>query len=158
MTRCDEIEFWPFDGRRLTAEQRDRFKHCAQATRVQAMRDVMSGVLSSLRDALMGGWHIARASGSWAAAAASRQWQAHVERRRRRAAIRELGALDDRMLKDIGLGRSEIESAICDPQRLMARDRAVVRRYQCVARVGTAAGPRDAIKRATAPLIDRSAA
>jgi uncharacterized protein YjiS (DUF1127 family) len=158
MTKCDEIEFWPFDGRRLTAGQRDHFKHCAQAARTQAMHDVLGGVLSSLRAALVGGWHIALASGSWAGAAASRRWQAFVAWRRRRAAIRELGALDDRMLKDIGLGRSEIESVICDPQRLMARDRAVVRRYQCVAHVGTAAGPRDVSKRATAPLIDRSAA
>jgi uncharacterized protein YjiS (DUF1127 family) len=158
MTRCDEIEFGAFDGRRLTAEQRDHFKHCAQAARTQAMRDVVGGVLSSLRDALIGGWHIAHASGSWAAAEASRRWRTFVDWRRRRTAIRELGALDDRMLKDIGLGRSEIESAICDPQRLMARNRAVVRSRPCLAHVGTAAGPREASKRATAPVIDRSAA
>ncbi len=32
--------------------------------------------------------------------------------RRRRAAIAELNALDDQMLKDIGLHRSEIEAAV----------------------------------------------
>ena len=142
----------------MTAEQWDHFKHYAQAARAQAMRDVMGDVLSSLHDALIGGWHVARAFGGWAAAAASRWWQAYVDRRRRRAAIRELGALDDRMLKDIGLGRSEIESAICDPQRLMARNHTVVRSRQCVARAGIAAVARDVSKRATTPLIDRSAA
>lgn len=49
-------------------------------------------------------------------AAAFRKW------RKRRAAIAELHALDDRQLADIGIGRSEIELVVyfagCDPTRL----------------------------------------
>jgi uncharacterized protein YjiS (DUF1127 family) len=158
MTRCDETEFSAFDGRKVSAEEWQHFKRCAQDARTQAMHDLLGGVFCVFRDGVAGGWHAIRTSGYWAAAAASRRWQAYVDRRRRWAAIRELGALDDRMLKDIGLGRSEIESAICDPQRLMARSREVVRSRPCVARAANSASPRNISKRATAPLIDRSAA
>ena len=37
-------------------------------------------------------------------------WHSHQEKRRQRETIRTLQVLDDRMLKDIGLNRSEIES------------------------------------------------
>jgi uncharacterized protein YjiS (DUF1127 family) len=39
-------------------------------------------------------------------------WRAVVLWHKRRRAVRELRALDDRSLRDIGLGRSEIECAV----------------------------------------------
>ena len=39
-------------------------------------------------------------------------WRAIALWRKRRRAVRELRALDDRTLRDIGLGRSEIECAV----------------------------------------------
>lgn len=44
--------------------------------------------------------------------------QSMSERRRQRRAMRELEAMDDYMLKDIGIGRSEIKRAV-----LYGRDR-----------------------------------
>jgi uncharacterized protein YjiS (DUF1127 family) len=39
-------------------------------------------------------------------------WAAHAQQREHRATIRDLRALDDRMLRDIGLGRFEIEARL----------------------------------------------
>jgi uncharacterized protein YjiS (DUF1127 family) len=39
-------------------------------------------------------------------------WQALVRRLRRRQSVAKLRALDDRMLKDIGLKRSQIDSIV----------------------------------------------
>jgi len=50
----------------------------------------------------------------WVRAAATlvAGWRAIALWRKRRRAVRELRALDDRTLRDIGLGRSEIECAV----------------------------------------------
>ena len=66
---------------------------------------------------------------SWAtrpAAALKRWWMAYLTWRLEQAAIAQLGALSDRELKDIGLRRCEIESAV---RREPKCDRAVNRYY-----------------------------
>ena len=42
----------------------------------------------------------------------AREWRSLRLAHRRRVAVAQLGALDDRMLRDIGLRRSEIVSAV----------------------------------------------
>ena len=53
------------------------------------------------------------------AAGAQRLWTAYWDRKARRATLLMLEGLDDRMLRDIGLSRSEIRSAVFggDPAR-----------------------------------------
>ena len=77
---------------------RARIIHRAEAARAQALRDLAGVVLRPLRSAA---WAVAATAGSW--------WRAYALRRERNAAVRELRALDDRTLKDIGVNRCEIE-------------------------------------------------
>ena len=97
-----------FDDRKLTPEQWDAVKrratHNAQAARTQTLRGLFGIVPLALR--------AARAPGRALGAAAGRWWTRYVCWRERRAAVRELAALDDRTLKDLGLHRSEIETVI----------------------------------------------
>src|SRR5712691_7288550 len=116
----DEIDLVVSDGRKLTPEQWDRLKQHvlrqAQVARAQALRDVADGIRATGLELAAGARDIVR---SW--------WKAYALRRERRAAIRALSALDDRSLRDIGLGRSEIESVVYDPERVTARTLAVAR-------------------------------
>jgi uncharacterized protein YjiS (DUF1127 family) len=54
--------------------------------------------------------------GARVGALASRLWGAYSQGRARRVARRELQSLDDRMLKDIGISRGEIEFVVCGHQ------------------------------------------
>jgi uncharacterized protein YjiS (DUF1127 family) len=65
----------------------------------------LSGLATTVR-ILVGRW-IARLR-----AALGREWRAYAIARRRRMAVIQLGAVDDRHLKDIGLRRCEIQSAV----------------------------------------------
>jgi uncharacterized protein YjiS (DUF1127 family) len=135
----------------LSPEEWDHLKRhvteLAQDARSQAFRDLAGGVLSRSQAAARGSLDAVR-----------KRWRAYRLWREHRAAIRALGALDDRMLKDIGLGRSEIASAICDPERLAARALASGRRPQRGARADTRGRPKHVTKPAASPLIDKTAA
>jgi uncharacterized protein YjiS (DUF1127 family) len=96
------------DNRRLTPEQWAELSH-------RVAREAHAARAQSLRTSLRALFGLLRRSGVLArlVAAAAREWWttygAWLERRR---AVRALGALDDRTLKDMGLHRSEIESAV----------------------------------------------
>ena len=86
----------------LTHEQWERRKQQiirrAEVARTQALRGLVGAVLGGLGTA------------AWAVAAtAGKCRRAYALRRERNAAVRELHALDDRTLKDIGITRGEIE-------------------------------------------------
>src|SRR5262245_32312306 len=109
----DDFYFLRFEHRPLTPEQWDLLTRNAvrraHEERVRMLRGVFVAVGAALRRAVMA-----------VAVAASGHWRAYTGWLARRAAIKELGGLDDRVLKDIGLHRSEIESAVYgpDPTRL----------------------------------------
>ena len=93
------------DNRRLTpehwAELSRRVAREAHAARAQSLRTSLRALLGFLRTPVR------------LVAAAAREWRtAYGTWLERRRAIRALGALDDRSLKDMGLHRSEIESAV----------------------------------------------
>jgi uncharacterized protein YjiS (DUF1127 family) len=99
--------------------------------RAQAAR---AGALRELRGALVHPWQAALASAARLVAAAlamaGKAWRAYARWCERRAAVRELHALDDRTLRDIGVSRSEIEWVVSSQEasRLRAATKAVSRR------------------------------
>jgi uncharacterized protein YjiS (DUF1127 family) len=99
----------------LTPDEWDRARQRiigrAQAARARALRDLARAVLRPVET-------LATA----AAAAAGKWWRAYIRRRERNAAVRELRALDDRTLKDIGISRSEIESVVDGQDGTRLRD------------------------------------
>jgi uncharacterized protein YjiS (DUF1127 family) len=152
MRASDDFYFLRFEHRPLTPEQLDRLqRHAERAAkeyRARILRSLGVAALASLRSAAEGGRTIVRALGDRAAAAASRRWRAYAAWRERRAAVRELAALDDRTLKDLGLHRSEIESVVY--RRDAARSPA--RRCPPAARAGARSNRRPA------PSLEKSAA
>jgi uncharacterized protein YjiS (DUF1127 family) len=91
-----------FVSNELTYEQWERRKQQiirrAEVARARALRGFVGAVLRGLGTAARA---VAATAGKW--------WRAYALRRERNAAVRELHALDDRTLKDIGINRSEIE-------------------------------------------------
>ena len=96
------------DYRGLRSDQRQRVTQRVilhpQAARAQAYHDLGGAGMRTLQAAAA----IIRAFAKAVIAAADKWWRAHTIRRARIAAIRELHALDDRTLRDIGVSRSEI--------------------------------------------------
>ena len=81
----------------------------AQAARAQAPHDLGGAGLRTLQAAARGGAAIIRLPAKAVIAEAGNWWRTYTIRRARIAAVRELHALDDRTLGDIGVSRSEIE-------------------------------------------------
>src|SRR5258708_20488598 len=99
----------------LTYEQWERRKQQiirrAEVARAQALRGLVGAVLRGLRTAA---WAVAATAGKW--------WRAYALRRERNSAVRELHALDDRSLKDIGSNRSEVEWVVDGEDATRLRD------------------------------------
>jgi uncharacterized protein YjiS (DUF1127 family) len=117
------------DYRALTPDEwqreRQQILNRAHAARAGAVRD-LGGALAHPWQAVLSG--AAAALGELAAivlATARAGWGAYARWRERRAAVRELHALDDRSLRDIGVSRSEIEWVVWSQQA--ARVRAAVK-------------------------------
>ena len=116
MHASDDFYFLRFEHRPLTPEQLDQLKRAAERAarehRARMLRGLGIAVLASLRSAARGVRGITRALGQRAAAVASAGRSAYAAWRERRAAVKELAALDDRTLRDLGLTRSEIEYVV----------------------------------------------
>ena len=96
------------DNRRLTPEQWvELTRHVAReahAARAQSLRTSLWALLGFLRRSGVVACMVAVVAREW--------WTAYGAWLERRRAVRALGALDDRSLKDMGLHRSEIESVV----------------------------------------------
>ena len=96
------------DYRGLTPDQRKRLmQHVIRDAR--AARTLGGTGLCALQTAAGGGTAVMRALAKAVIAAAGKWWRSYAIQRAHIAAIRELHALDDRTLRDIGVSRSEIE-------------------------------------------------
>ncbi len=108
------------DRRELTPERWELIKAGtlarAHALRAQTLRD-FAVWLANRPAALLRGW--AKAVGAW--------WE-------QRSAVRELQGLDNRTLRDMGIGRSEIEYLVAggDPERRLPKT-VVAKRVPCAA-------------------------
>jgi len=92
------------------------------------------------------------------AATAGKWWRAYALRRERNAAVRELRALDDRTLKDIGINRCEIEWVVDGQDDTRLRDATIAANRSCrrdpAAGTGTALRPQPSARQ----LIKKHAA
>jgi uncharacterized protein YjiS (DUF1127 family) len=147
MRASDEFYFLRFEHRPLTPEQWEHLKlhviRSAQRDRAQALRRMFGGIAASLR-----------AVAGAARGLAGKLWSGYASWHDRRAAVRELGQLDDRTLKDLGLHRSQIESVVYgrDSKRVNEGNIAATLFHKPCTR--PSAGPKPGPKQ----LIDRSAA
>ena|SRR5262245_11513883 len=143
----DENAFY-YNG--LTPDEWDRARQRiigrAQAARARALRDLARAILRPVATLAAA---VAATAGKW--------WRAYALRRERNAAVRELRALDDRTLKDIGINRSEIESVVDGQDGTRLRDATIAnrsRRRDPAAGTATASRPQPSARR----LIKKHAA
>jgi uncharacterized protein YjiS (DUF1127 family) len=126
---------------------RQRIIRRAEAARARALRDLAGAVLRPVQTLATA---VAAVAGKW--------WRAYLRRRERNAAVRELRALDDRTLKDIGINRSEIEWVVDGEDATRLRDATIVAnrsgRRDLTAGTGTALRPQPSARQ----LIKRHAA
>jgi uncharacterized protein YjiS (DUF1127 family) len=157
MVEDDEYSGCTGYDRSLSPEQWQRLKQRvsrrAHAARAQAVRDLLREILLAVRKLAQGGQVLARTLAARGFALAGRWGQAYALWLERRQAIRELGALDDRALKDFGISRSEIESLV------YGRDSPRVSERRIAATLFHMPYDRSCAKKpATKQLIQRSAA
>jgi uncharacterized protein YjiS (DUF1127 family) len=142
-----------FDYRNLTPEEWEQARRgiiCrAQAARTRALRELPGAGLRAMRAIVGGGRDFLRALAALVTARAERWRASYVARRVRRAAVRELAALDDRELKDIGITRSEIESVVYGREvpRPSAKDLASTRSRKPGVRAGADRRPGSLIEK-----------
>jgi uncharacterized protein YjiS (DUF1127 family) len=146
----------------LTSEEweraRQRIIRRAEAARARALRDLAGAVLRLLQVAAGGAVATIRTLATAVAATAGKWWRAYALRRERNAAVRELRALDDRSLKDIGINRGEIEWVVegRDDTRLRDATIAANRSRRRDPAAGTSVTPRP--QPSGRPLIKKRAA
>lgn len=141
------------DFRPLSPEQWERRKQRAiqraHEARAQATGDLARRLGRAVRNVAERGGDLARSFASRAAVMASRWASGYAAWRERRRALRELAALDDRMLRDIGISRSEIESAVYGRDVTRLRDATIAanpRQRWPAAGAGLSAKPRQCAK------------
>ena len=108
MLADDEVNLRLANYRALTPAEREAFRRSV-IRRAYAERDAV------IRAAFRGIWSMLPNPKRFAqtvAAAARRVWAGCLEKRKRKVAINELMSLDDHMLKDLGLSRSEIIAVV----------------------------------------------
>jgi uncharacterized protein YjiS (DUF1127 family) len=129
-----EMEMCPkpediIDYRALTPDEwqreRQQILSRAQASRAGALRDLRGALVHPWQAVLAGAAAALTELAAVVLATAREGWRAYARWRERRAAVRELHALDDRSLRDIGVSRSEIEWVVWSQQA--ARERAAVK-------------------------------
>jgi uncharacterized protein YjiS (DUF1127 family) len=129
----------------LQPKQWDRLRrqavHRAHLARGRALRDLIGGGVRALRaaaaSALLG------AAAETAVTTVGKWWRAYALWRERKRAVRELRALDDRTLRDIGVSRSEIEWVVYGRDETRLRDASIAanRSRRRDARTGASARP-----------------
>lgn len=123
-----------FDFKNLSSEQwegtRRQIIASAQAARAQVWRDLFAAVLYGLYTAAGSAAALIRALAGAVIAAGGKWWRAYALWRERKAAARELHALDDRTLKDIGVSRSEIEWVVRGPHATRLRDATIATKHR----------------------------
>jgi uncharacterized protein YjiS (DUF1127 family) len=105
-----------FLGQRLSPQEWERRKQHilreAREARTRQLRGLVRAILSPVGTLAAAGGRLGQLIAARIAAAAGRWGRDYATWRARRQAIAELGALDDRALKDFGINRSEIESVV----------------------------------------------
>jgi len=112
------------DYNRLSPEEWDRLRrqamHRAHVARARALRDVIGGGVRGLRAAAVSA--LLGAAAETAVSTARKWWRSYTLWRERKAAVRELHALDDRTLRDIGVNRCEIDWVVYGEDTTRLRD------------------------------------
>ena len=115
----DGFEVDPFEVRHLTPAQWAALRHDiirrAHDERSRVLRGVAAGAVAAARRTLNAAGELRNL-----VVFALRR---HLARRKRLNELRQLSAMDDNELKDIGISRTEIRSAMWSTARLLRRSR-----------------------------------